>query len=166
MNLNHFPNVWPNLQPALEAALQKHEEAVANMADFKKKYTSVKNKAKRIEKSLITMDEEARKHHEYIILDCLRLAENKFALINKKLNRFRQHEQLYCNRSLKLLKGSRAMEPNTTQWHIQGVSHYASSVNRLLREVTDMLRIAKGHLDKVDQMKKYLAQIRRRRIPR
>ncbi|MBI1287008.1 MAG: hypothetical protein GC178_05455 [Flavobacteriales bacterium] len=165
MDLNHYPNIWPDLLPVLEAALQKHEEATAKMADFRKKYTSVKNKAKRVEKYLVTMDEEMRKYHELYMLDCLRLAENKFALIDKKLKRFKQHEQLYCNQSLKLLKGSRAMEPNTTHWHIQRISTYLYRSNELIRDVSDMLRIAKGHLDKVDHIKKYWAQIRKRRRP-
>ena len=60
MNPNDFPRVWPDLIPQLETALARHEEAVAKMADFKKRYTSVKNKVKRIEKYLVTMDEEDR----------------------------------------------------------------------------------------------------------
>jgi len=149
--------------PRLEAALLRYEEGVANMKDFKKKYTAVKNKAKRIEKYLVTADEETRKYYEYSILDKLRLAENKFILINKKLKRFKDHEQKYCKQSLKLLKGSAAMDLNTTRWHIQGIAIYNQKVDSLLREIEDMLRIAKGHLARVDEMKKYLAQVRRRR---
>lgn len=163
MNPNDFPRVWPDLLPSLETALLRYEEGVAKMKEFKKKYTAVKNKAKRIEKYLVTADEETRKYYEYSILDKLRLAENKFALINKKLKRFKEHEQKYCNQSLRLLKGPAAMDPNTTRWHIRGVAAYSQNVDSLLREIEDMLRIAKGHLTRVDEMKKFLAQIRRRR---
>lgn len=165
MDLNHYPNVWPDLLPALEAALQKHEEAVAKMAEFRKKYTSVRNKAKRVEKYLVTMDEEYRKYYEHYMLDCVRLAENKFILINKKLKRFKEHEEKYCNQSLRLLRGSPAMEPRNTQGHIQRISTYLYRSNELIRDVSDMLRIAKGHLDKVDDMKKRLAKYRKRRRP-
>lgn len=163
MNPNDFPRVWPDLIPSLQAALLKYEEGVANMAEFKKKYTSVKRKAKRVEKYLVSADEETRKYYEFSILDKLRLTENKFALIDKKLKRFKEHEQKYCNQSLKLLKGPTAMDPNNTRWHIQKVAAYPGHVNGLIRDIDDMLRIAKEHLTRVDEMKKYLAQLRRRR---
>jgi len=141
------------MQPALEAALAKHEEAVAKLAAFKKKYTSVKNKAKRVQHYVATMNDEQAKFYKLSMLNSVRLAENKFELIDKKWNRFRQHDQRYCNASLKLLKGP-AMEPNMTRWHIGHVSGHARNADGFLREATDMLRIAKGHLDKVDDMKK------------
>lgn len=166
MDLNQYPNVWPNLLPALEVALLRHEEATANMADFKKSYTSVKNKVKRIEKYLVAMDEQDSKLYEMAMMNNVRLAENKFALIDKKLNRYKEREQRECNTSLKLLKGSPAMEPSNTQWHIQKMAHYAYVLNGLIRELSDMLRIAKGHLDKVDDMKKTMAHYQRRRMPR
>jgi hypothetical protein len=153
MDLNHYPNVWPNLQPTLEAALLQHEEAVAKLAAFKKQYTSVKSKAKRVEKFVATLDEETFKYYQLHMLNCVRLAENKFALIDKKWNRFKKYEQRSCDASLRSLKG-RFMEPNMTQWHIQHVSGYARTANELLREVGNMLRIAKDHLHKVDDMKK------------
>lgn len=150
MDLNHYPNVWPNLQPALGAALLQHEEAVAKLAAFKKQYTSVKNKAKRVEKFVATLDEETFKYYQLHMLNCIRLAENKFALIDKKWNRLKEYS---CDASLRSLKGP-AMEPHMTQWHIQHVSGYARKANELLREVGNMLRIAKDHLHKVDDMKK------------
>lgn len=163
MDANRYPAIWPNMIPAFEAALQKHEESVAKLAEFKKRYTSVKNKAKRIETSLIKREEEFVISAEYMVTDCLRLAENKFILINKKLKYFKEHEEKSCKKSLKLLKGSVAIEPGSTQWHIQQVSYYNYKANDLIHEVSDMLRIAKGHLIKVDDFKKFIAQLNKRR---
>ncbi len=161
MNLHDYPHVWPKMIPQLESALLRHEEALTKMANFKKKYTSVKNKAKRIEKYLVNADQETKRYLELSSLNYLRYAENKFTLVNKKLKRFREHEVKSCDRSLRLLKGP-TLDPNITQWHIKNVSAHLHHVNSLLHEVSDMVRIAKGHLTKVDDMKKYLAQVRRR----
>ena len=162
MNPNQYPNVWPDMVPALEAALLRHQEAVAQMADFKKKYASVKNKAKRTQQFLMSLDEENRKWYELGIRGNVRLAENKLALISKKLRGFKQHEERSFRTSLKALKGSIAMNPNSTQWHIQQISGHAQKVNWLLHEVADMLRIAKGHLDKATSHKKFVTQVRKR----
>jgi hypothetical protein len=161
MHPNDFPQVWPNMIPALEAALLRYEEGAAKMADFRKKYTSVKNKAKRIDRSFTSMDEESRKWFQFTIPHSLRLAENKFILINKKLKRFKQEEEHSCKTSIKKLKGSLAMEANMTEWHIQRVSGHLGKVDWLLYEVEDALRIAKGHLDKVDGLKRTMARYRR-----
>jgi hypothetical protein len=48
------------------------------------------------------------------------------------------------------------MEPNVTVWHIQRLSAYLYNMNSLLREVDDMLRIAKKHLSNVDHIKKQI----------
>ena len=150
--------------PDLEAALLRYEAGVAKMKDFKKEYTAVKNKMKQIEKYLVTADEETKNYLELSILNYLRYAENKFILIDKKLNHFKQQKQNPCKKSVQLLKGSKAMDRNITQWHIQRVSVHLQNVNSLLlHEVADLLRIAKGHLAKVDYMKKSMAQFRRRR---
>jgi hypothetical protein len=162
METNHYLSAWPDMIPALEAALLRYEEGVANMADFEKKYTSVKNKMKRIEKYMVSMDEESQKWYQSSMLNTVRLAENKFNLINKKLARFKEQEKRSCKASLKQLKGASIMERNMTVWHIARVSAYLQHVDRLLYGVADMLRIAKGHLDKVSQSKKYLAKVRRR----
>lgn len=162
MNVNQFPRVWPDQVPALEAALLKHEEAVAKMAEFKKKLTSVKNKAKRVEQYVATMDEEAAKYYELAMLGCVRLAENKFILINKKLKRLKENQEKSCKQSLRLLKKS-GMEPSATRWHIHRVASYNQEADWVLREVGDMLRIAKGHLRKVDDYKKSIARYITRR---
>jgi len=149
------------LIPAAEAAVLNYEEALRTMADFKKKYTSVKNKAKRIEKYLATLDEADSNLYGYSMVNNVRLAENKFILIDKKLNRFKGDER-FCRKSLKLLKGIEVMERSTTVWHIQHLSAHLGNVNSLVREVADMLRIANGHLTKVYDHKKFIARIRKR----
>ena len=164
MDTKDYPHVWPNLLPALEAALLKREEGVAKLADFKKKFNSAKNKAKRIEKSVATMNEEERQSTEYFLLNCVRLAENKFILISKKLKQFKEHGDKYCVQSIKVLKSNIGMEPHQTQWYIQSVASYAQEVDSLLRDVAEMLRITKGHLKKVDDHKKYVAKLRRLRL--
>jgi hypothetical protein len=154
MDLNHYPIVWPQLIPALEAALPEYEQATANMADFKKRYTSMKNKVKRTVKYVADMDEATREQYEHWTLQFVQLAENKFIPIDKKLKRFCGARD--CKTSLKLPKASKPMEPNVTVWHIQRLSAYLYNMNSLLREVDDMLRIAKKHLSNVDHIKKQI----------
>jgi hypothetical protein len=161
METNHYQSVPPQLIPALEAALLKYEEAMAKLADFKKQYSSVKNKAKRAEQYIANLDEEGRRYHELSMTQTVQYAENKFILINKKLQRFKEQDQKSLKQTLKQLKGTTPLEPNTAQWHIQQVTYYSSKLNDLLREVEDMLRIAKGHLRKMDDLKKTIARYRK-----
>lgn len=157
MDPKDYPRVWPNLLPSLEAALVKRQEGISQMADFKKKFNAAKNKAKRAEKYVTTMDEEMRRSNEYYMLDSVRLAENKFIIISKKLKQFKAHEEKYCVQAIKVLKSDIGMEPHQTQWYIQSVASYAQKANSLIRDLADMLRIANGHLKKVDHTKKTIA---------
>ncbi|MCB0754134.1 MAG: hypothetical protein H6603_01110 [Flavobacteriales bacterium] len=166
METTIYQSVPPQLIPALEAALLKHEEAVAKLADFKKQYTSVKNKAKRAEKYIANLEEEeGRRLHEITMTQTVQYAENKFILINKKLNRFKEQDEKSLRRTFKQLKGTTPLEPHTAEWHIQGLTYHTSNLNDMLREVADMLRIAKGHLRKIDDMKKSIARYRKLRKP-
>ncbi|MCF8277914.1 MAG: hypothetical protein K9J17_14365 [Flavobacteriales bacterium] len=162
MDTTGYPRVWPQLIPALEAALQRHEQASINFAAFKKSYASAKNKVKRTEKYLSTLDEDSQKWYGYGILKPTRLAKNKLILIDKKLKRFRAHEERYCKASLKVLRAPVGMEPNMTTWHIQRVADYPYAVSYLLSTVNDMLRIANRHLTNVDDAKKRLVMARKR----
>ncbi len=158
-----YPRVWPELLPALEAALISYEQGVTKLAEFKKKYTSVKNKLKRLEKHVAQLDEAADYGMTSSLLNNGRLAENKFMLIDKKLKDFHAHRGRSSTDSLQDLKSSKAMEPNLTAWHIGHVAYYFSNVNSLLYEVGDMLRIAKDHLEKVEKHKKFIRDMTRRR---
>lgn len=160
METNHYPSISPSMLPALENAMLKYEEATAKLAGFKKQYTSVKNKAKRAEKYIANLDEDSRSY-EIFMTQTVQYAENKFILINKKLKRFKEQDQKSLKQTLKQLKGTTPLEPNTAQWHIQQVTYYSSKLNNLLHEVEDMLRIAKGHLRKMDDMKKSIARYQR-----
>ncbi|MBP9151908.1 MAG: hypothetical protein KBF73_06465 [Flavobacteriales bacterium] len=162
INPDKYPRVWPELIPALEAALLKYEEAEVKLAEFKKKYTSVKNKLKRLEKHVAQLDEAADRGVTSSLLNNGRLAENKFNLIDKKLKDFHAHRGRYSKSSLKVLQSSKATEPSTTRWHISHVGGHLNNVDSLLYVVADMLRIAKDHLEKVENHKKFIRDMKRR----
>jgi hypothetical protein len=155
INPEEFTRVLPEYYPALQVALDKHAEAQAKMADFKKKYTSVKNKVKRLEKDMAAMDEAKEgsyiRHMGYDI----ELAIKKFVLIDKKLKRFKNERERNSKNSIRsaaLIQNIRAATRLVgISVHIEGLHH---QTDWLLREVLDMLRIAKGHLAKVDAAKK------------
>lgn len=160
INPEEFTRVLPEYYPALQVALDKHAEAQAKMADFKKKYTSVKNKVKRLEKDMAAMDEAKEgsyiRHMGYDI----ELAIKKFVLIDKKLKRFKNERERYSNKALRTLRSPKGFDPYQTRWHMDHVGGMLSATDQLLREVLDMLRIAKGHLAKVDATKKLVAKNR------
>lgn len=158
MNLQDYPSVPPEWIPALEAALLRYEEATARMADFKKEYASVKAKVRRLEKHMAAMDEATHSHWIMSMAHDVQLAVNKFALIDKKVERFMNERERYCKSSLKALRSSEPMEPNLPRWHIEQINFYYTGTNDLLHDVLDMLRIAKGHLAKVDSAKKSIVK--------
>ncbi len=159
----YYHDISTRLEPfnTPEEAYLAYEQGVARMAEFRKKYNSVKNKAKRTEKYLVTMDEEHRRMSEHFIYNNVRLAENKFILINKKLKRFKNEEERQCKKGLKALKNTNGMSPTTIHWYMSGVWRYLEKQRYLLAEWYDMLRIAKGHLQKVDDHMKYARKLRR-----
>gem|GEM_PF-1824663 len=153
INLQDYPRVLPEYFPALQVALGKRAEAEAKMADFKKKYASVKNKVKRLEKEMAAMDEAKEASWIRNMGYDVQLAVNKFILIDKKLKRFHERER-YGKTALKTLRSPKGFDPSQTRWYIDHVGGSLRNTNELLREVLDMLRIAKGHLAKVDATKK------------
>ncbi len=164
INLQDYPRVWPELLPALEVALVKHAEAQAKLADFKKKYTSVKAKVKRLNKEIAAMEGQAQTYFKSNMEYNVQLAVNKFILIDKKVKRYHSERERYSKASLKALRSSKVFEPRNTQWHIGHVGGALNDIDSLLREVLDMLRIAKGHLAKVDDAKKSIAKHRKNQI--
>jgi hypothetical protein len=164
INLQDYPRVWPELLPALEVALVKHAEAQAKMADFKKKYTSVKAKVKRLEKDMAAMDEAKEGHYIRNMGYDVQLAVNKFILIDKKLKRYANESERNSKNSIKALRSSKTFEPQQTRWHIGHIEGLHHQTDWLLREVADMLRIAKGHLGKVDAAKKTMAKHKKNQI--
>ena len=104
------------------------------------------------------MDERTSEYYGYSLLDRVRLAENKFVLIDKKLKQYHSYDASSCKASLRLLKAPKAMDPNQIVWYIRRVADHHDVVNSLLRSVDDMLRIATGHLKQVDESKKFLAK--------
>jgi hypothetical protein len=159
MNPTEFRYVAPHLLPALEAALDSRAATKARLADFKKKYSAVKAKVKRLEKEMAAMDPEKHRYEILVIVDNVRLAVNKFVLIDKKLKQFQQEPERSFRTSLRALQSGEVLEPNMVVWHIGHVQRITSATNNLLSVVLDMLRIAKGHLKKVDDHKKYLRRL-------
>jgi hypothetical protein len=158
-----FPHVPSDLMPALEAALGRHDGAKAKLADFKKEYNAVKAKVKRLEKEMAAMDLVEDRFLFNFMNNTVQLAVNKFVPIDKKLMRFQQEPERYCKDSLKALRSSNGMERNMTAWHIDGLYRFGHRTDDLLHIVSDMLRIAKWHLKKVDDHKKYVRKLARNR---
>jgi hypothetical protein len=159
MNPTEFRYVAPHLLPALEAALDSRAAAKARLADFKKKYSAVKAKVKRLEKEMASMDPEKHRYEILVIVDNVRLAVNKFVLIDKKLKQFQQGPERNFRTTLRALQSGEVLDPNMAVWYIRSVEHSVYATNDLLSVVLDMLRIAKGHLKKVDDHKKYLRRL-------
>lgn len=159
MNPLEFPSVAPHVMPALEAALDSRAAAKSGLADFKKKYNAVKAKVKRLEKEMAAMDPVSQKLQIMIIGGNVRLAVNKFVQIDKKLKQFEEGPERQCRNALRALRSPKVLEPNMADWHIRNLQGSVSATHNLLPVVLDLLRIAKSHLKKVDDHKKYLRRL-------
>jgi len=119
---------------------------------------------KRLEKDLAAMDEAKEGSYIRMMGYDIELAIKKFVLIDKKLKRFQNESERYSNTALKTLRSSKGFDPHNTRWHIDHVGGILYSTGSVLREVLDMLRIAKGHLAKVDATKKSMAKNRKNQL--
>ena len=158
-----FPSVQPQYHPALEVALENRAKAKEKMADFRKQYRSAKAKVKRLVKEMAAMDEEKQRSTILDISYKVQLAENKFVLMDKKLKRYADVDEKYCKDAFARLASRERLSESTTVWLLTNADAILPSTESMLFDVLDMLRIAKGHLVKVDEGKKWLRHLNRRR---
>lgn len=135
-----------------------HEEGCAKLADFNKRYASAKAKVRRLKKELEAMEKVAPAHHLYSISNYVRLAVNKFVLIDKRLKKHRTQRVPNVKRAIKALRASTWLEPNMITWHIGALRGSYRDSAQLVSEVQELLRITNGHLSKVGDTKKILAR--------
>jgi hypothetical protein len=143
----------------LEEALAKQAEAQAKLADFMKRYRSVKAKVNRLIKEFASTEEETYRSSIHHMTYDVQLAANKFVLIDKKLKNFKRDDEHSCKDALKTLRSPKGFDAYQTTWYIGRVAFLLQRTDSLLFDINDKLRIAKGHLDKVDKHKKYLRKL-------